>query len=239
MSEASSESFVPQSRHESGDTSPVSATRSFYNSPFSSASSTPASETRSLRNSSSSASSSYSDLNFRSRPHANRRNIEDIFDESVHPELREKLSILEQLRMEVALADRTEKRIVYKKCFLGSEAVDALVSIVSGRSGGVPISRAEAIKVGNELLTANLILHVTRDHIFKDGPLLYRFIEDAMDLEHGDGNKAGGMWQAVVEDLLSSDEDDFDAVRAHAWLGLRQSMQMQISQLAQVHFFDC
>ena len=163
-----------------------------------------------------------------------RRNIEDIFDESVHPELREKLSILEQLRMEVELADRKYMRKTYEKCFLGTDAVDALIRILSGRSGGTSVSRDQAVEVGNELITANLILHVTRDHIFKDAPLFYRFIEDAMTLEHGDGNRAAGLWQTALEDLLSSDEEDIAVEDLTSMNIMRHSVESSIAELARV-----
>ena len=57
----------------------------------------------------------------------------------------------------------------YKAVFVGKEAVDALV-----QSQAVP-SRAAAVSLCNALFQAGVFCHVTRDHVFKDKALFYRF----------------------------------------------------------------
>ena len=104
-------------------------------------------------------------------------NSDAIFDEGVDPVLRERLCVFEQLRMEVKVEDRRFLLKSYPQCFLGNEAVDSLIQILSGRRG-VVATREMAVRMGDELLHSNLIQHVTRDHNFKDAPLFYRFMEE-------------------------------------------------------------
>ena len=61
----------------------------------------------------------------------------------------------------------------FPRCFVGvlprSECVDALLT------QGHAMSRDDAVSLGQSLLAAGLIHHVTKDHSFKDEKLFYRF----------------------------------------------------------------
>lgn len=75
------------------------------------------------------------------------------------------------LKAGVEIKDRKYRLTLYKECFVGSEAVDFMVS------QGVARSRSDAVKLGNALIADfHIIEHVTRDHEFKDDYLFYRFI---------------------------------------------------------------
>ena len=60
---------------------------------------------------------------------------------------------------------------LYKRCFVGSEAVDWLVKRLN-------ISRTKAVAIGKKLIDKKVIHHVCDEHSFEDGPLFYRFYED-------------------------------------------------------------
>lgn len=66
---------------------------------------------------------------------------------------------------------------VYKKCFIGSEAVDLLVS------HEIAADREDAVRIGDLLLNEGMFHHVLKEHSFKDEKLFYRFREDE---EHGE-----------------------------------------------------
>ena len=66
---------------------------------------------------------------------------------------------------------RRYKLKLYHHCFVGSEAVDWLVA-------NLKISRAKAVKIGQQLIDAKVISHVKEEHDFKDSELFYRFAED-------------------------------------------------------------
>lgn len=66
---------------------------------------------------------------------------------------------------------RRYKLKLYHHCFLGNEAVDWLVKKLN-------ISREEAVKLGQKLITKKLVHHVHDEPDFKDEPLFYRFCED-------------------------------------------------------------
>jgi Domain found in Dishevelled, Egl-10, and Pleckstrin (DEP) len=72
----------------------------------------------------------------------------------------------------VSIKDRTYHLRSYKKCFVGSRAVDWLVENTECSS------REEAIALANEMLDAHLLHHVCHDHRFKDECLFYRFLAD-------------------------------------------------------------
>ena len=69
----------------------------------------------------------------------------------------------------VTLKDRKYRLSTYKKCFLGSEGVDELIK------SQLAFTREDAVEMGQLLLDAGYINHVTRDHTFKDKDLYYRF----------------------------------------------------------------
>ena len=71
----------------------------------------------------------------------------------------------------VEICDRTFRFQIYSECFVGSEAVDWLVT-------NYEYSRKEAVKVGQMLKDRGIIHHVTDDHNFKDEYLFYRFYAD-------------------------------------------------------------
>ena len=60
---------------------------------------------------------------------------------------------------------------LYKRCFVGSEAVDWLVKNLN-------ISRTKAVAIGKRLVDKKVIHHVSDEHSFEDGFLFYRFYED-------------------------------------------------------------
>jgi pyruvate/2-oxoglutarate dehydrogenase complex dihydrolipoamide dehydrogenase (E3) component len=80
--------------------------------------------------------------------------------------------IVDALKHNVPIMDRTYHFKTYKQCFIGSEAIDYLVS------SGVATSRNDALQIGqlimNELHT---IEHVTRDHPLLDDKKFYRFVQ--------------------------------------------------------------
>jgi len=69
----------------------------------------------------------------------------------------------------VEIKDRKYNFKTYEKCFVGSDAVTALVS------NKMVDNREEAMAKLEQLLQAGLIHHVTRDHLFEDKNLFYRF----------------------------------------------------------------
>ena len=71
----------------------------------------------------------------------------------------------------ISVMDRRYRLRVYRKCFIGSEAV---TWIVRNRK----CSRLEAVNLGQQLMNANIFYHVCEDHTFKDDYLFYRFRED-------------------------------------------------------------
>ncbi len=68
------------------------------------------------------------------------------------------------------------KRATYEKCFVGKEAVAALIN------EGVSADVEDALCIGNMLLNAGVFHHVLDEHAFKNESLFYRF---ASDEDHG------------------------------------------------------
>ena len=60
----------------------------------------------------------------------------------------------------------------YENAFVGSEAVDWLISKKYAKS------REEAVVIGEKLLALDYIHHVTYSHHFKDEAIYYRFKDD-------------------------------------------------------------
>lgn len=71
-----------------------------------------------------------------------------------------------------AVADRRWRVMTYTKCFVGSEAVTWMMENL-----GVG-TRAEAVKVGQRLMDAGLVHHVTHSEPFGDEYFFYRWQED-------------------------------------------------------------
>ncbi|MEO1350093.1 MAG: mechanosensitive ion channel protein [Cyanobacteria bacterium J06635_15] len=68
----------------------------------------------------------------------------------------------------IQIKDRQFHLKTYRRCFVGSEAVDWLVSYLS-------ISRKEAVQLGQRLIDENWIHHVLDDQAFQDEYFFYRF----------------------------------------------------------------
>mmetsp|Transcript_5194 Transcript_5194/g.13019 ORF Transcript_5194/g.13019 Transcript_5194/m.13019 type:complete len:492 (+) Transcript_5194:70-1545(+) len=73
----------------------------------------------------------------------------------------------------VSIKDRIYHLRTYKRCFVGSQAVDWLLENTECTT------REEAVALGNEMLESHLFHHVCHDHIFKDDYYFYRFLADA------------------------------------------------------------
>lgn len=74
------------------------------------------------------------------------------------------------------IKDRRYRLRSYKASFVGSEAVAYMMR--SGMTSCVE----DAVQLGNALIEAGLVAHVTRDHDFQDSYLFYRFVADE---DHG------------------------------------------------------
>jgi hypothetical protein len=71
----------------------------------------------------------------------------------------------------IKIKDRRYRLTVYPRCMVGSEATTWLVRKFF-------ISEAEAVKLGQRLIDAKLLHHVTDSHPFEDGFFFYRFYWD-------------------------------------------------------------
>jgi pyruvate/2-oxoglutarate dehydrogenase complex dihydrolipoamide dehydrogenase (E3) component len=87
-------------------------------------------------------------------------------------------ALTERLRLLVDIRDRRHgfPPRVYPKCFLGTDAVRALVA------ENMAADVADAVRLGNMLLDAGAFHHVLKEHAFKNEGLFYRF---AADEDHG------------------------------------------------------
>jgi len=68
-------------------------------------------------------------------------------------------------------ADRRWRLMTYPCCFVGSEAV-------SWMEANLKVSREEAVRIGQRLLEAGILQHVTQSELFTDAHFFYRFQED-------------------------------------------------------------
>mmetsp|Transcript_2881 Transcript_2881/g.6010 ORF Transcript_2881/g.6010 Transcript_2881/m.6010 type:complete len:271 (-) Transcript_2881:244-1056(-) len=82
---------------------------------------------------------------------------------------RELLSLALRMSREVNVGGHDYYFRTYDQCFVGEEAVQWLVS--SGTTNSV----AGALALGNQLLAAGVIHHVTNEHAFQNKYLFYRF----------------------------------------------------------------
>ena len=97
--------------------------------------------------------------------------------------------------------DRKYRMRTFKSCFVGSEAVDALVL------SNVVSSRDEAVEMGRRLeRELRLFSHVTGDHKFADDHLFYRLRTDAT--ANGDNSVEGSVGTRSHDDDLKSDNSD-------------------------------
>jgi hypothetical protein len=71
----------------------------------------------------------------------------------------------------IKVKDRRYRLRIYPRCFIGSEAVEWMKQ-------QLPMTDEECVKLGQRLIDAKLIHHVTNDHEFRDGFFFYRFYWD-------------------------------------------------------------
>jgi hypothetical protein len=101
-----------------------------------------------------------------------KKNDSSVFYQFAHQvrtqfELREKG---EKFKECVDVRDRTKNLVVYKQCFVGSEAVDAMLY------SELASTREEAVELGRKLASdLNLFRHVRGRHLFKDDELYYHY----------------------------------------------------------------
>lgn len=81
--------------------------------------------------------------------------------------------LVARFKKNVSIKDRRYRLTTYKDCFVGSEAVQWLVT------SGTAQTRQDAINLGLLLQDAGIIEHCLRDHDFKDEELFYKFIPDS------------------------------------------------------------
>ena len=85
-------------------------------------------------------------------------------------------SYADAFRRVVDVRDRTSRMQTYRSCFVGSEAVDALVF------AAIAATREDAVKLGRELQKElRLFKHVSSKALFRDDDTLYRFRENNLD----------------------------------------------------------
>ena len=89
--------------------------------------------------------------------------------DSFQKELEEKRRVFQTA---VKLRDRKYHFRTFKRCFVGSEAIDTMLS------RGLASTREEAQTLGNHFLLNGWFRHVCGEHQFEDGYLFYRFLED-------------------------------------------------------------
>ncbi|MDJ0784669.1 MAG: FAD-containing oxidoreductase [Desulfosarcinaceae bacterium] len=110
--------------------------------------------------------------------------------------------LTQRLRVLFDIQDRTYgiPPKTYKTCFVGREAVAAMVA------DGIAGDAADAIRIGNMLLEAGVFHHVHQDHPFEDKYLFYRFAQDE---DHGQvARRADGStvrWSDFIAPLTRSD----------------------------------
>ena len=94
------------------------------------------------------------------------------------------------------------RRTTYEKCFVGKEAVQALIK------EGIAVDEQDALNIGNILLEAGVFHHVLDEHTFKNENLFYRF---ASDEDHGqvstnvDGSSVS--WSDFLPQVSASSTD--------------------------------
>ena len=91
----------------------------------------------------------------------------------------ELIDIAKELERGVEIKDRTYHWKTYQDCFVGSDAIDFLVS------HGYVKSRIDAVDLGRRISSElNLFQHATGNHVLKDDYLFYRFTNDEMRVYH-------------------------------------------------------
>lgn len=82
-----------------------------------------------------------------------------------------------QFKERALVKDRTYLLKTYPDCFIGSEAVDIMMSMWNLED------RSKAVEIGKGFLAKGLFHHVTFDHNFKDEGLFYRFAQNLQEVE--------------------------------------------------------
>ena len=86
--------------------------------------------------------------------------------------------IVDEARQNVQVADRKYHMKTWSKCFIATELTDWL------KTSGHAKDTEEAIQLGEALVDNLFIVHVNRDHNFKNEMLFFRFFEDERDYGH-------------------------------------------------------
>lgn len=84
--------------------------------------------------------------------------------------------ILANLLKVVDIRSRRYRTRSYEECFVGADAVDALVKFSNASDSSH--AREDAVRIGQALLELGHIYHVARDQPFRDGPFFYRISAD-------------------------------------------------------------
>lgn len=95
-------------------------------------------------------------------------------------------------RAEIQVTDRKYHFTTYKQCFIGKEMVSWLKKKEYAKSDD------EAVELGQVLLANNIIMHVCRDHDFKNEGKFYRFFYDEKDRGHVE---EGTSWHGLLGEL--------------------------------------
>jgi len=105
----------------------------------------------------------------------------------------------------IATADRRWLFKTYAKCFIGHEAVQWFIN------NKFVTNNEDAITLGNLLMKEKVFAHVTRDHVFKNENLYYRFKEDDDNIKKNvdDENLS---WKDVLPDvsIFTNDANEVD-----------------------------
>lgn len=91
-------------------------------------------------------------------------------------EFAEPAAIIAFLAGQVAIRARRFRTTSYDECFVGAEAVDALVRFATATH--TSHAREDVVRMGQALLDLGHLYHVARDQPFRDGPFFYRIAAD-------------------------------------------------------------
>eukprot|EP00884_Botryococcus_braunii_P007757 jgi/Botrbrau1/16983/Bobra.49_2s0043.2 len=89
--------------------------------------------------------------------------------EGVRSRYTELVQLAEKMQMGIEIKDRVYRLKTYRNCFIGHEAIDWLVS------QGHSVDSASAVRLGQQMVQAGLVHHVTDDHSLENKYLFYRF----------------------------------------------------------------
>jgi hypothetical protein len=108
--------------------------------------------------------------------------MDDLWSLPAHVSWKELHTIAESFARDMNVSSHLTMFMKYKETFLGSEAVDHMVS------NGLASSREHAVYLGQRLLEElGVFHHITHHYQFKDAPYLYRFAkEESASVSNGD-----------------------------------------------------